>query len=339
MIIKIDKKSNFALVGHGYHICYFYEKYFLKFRKNPIIITHEKKKHLRDIKSFKDSNVYKNIFKLKKAKIFAIQDINSEKGFEILRKNNIKYIFSFSSRFIFKEKILNLFHNKIFNIHPSILPSERGAGTFTNRILNQKYFACATIHLVNSGIDSGNILFTSKKVRLNRNSLPIDFIKNTNKCYKILIDRFLNSIFGEKKILLQKQNHKNKTYYSRYNTDLNGLIDWTSSGKSIEIFIKAFSYPYPGAKTKVFLGKKIYNASILKSKFFKNNSKTHSYMFGKIFYQDKKTIKINVRDGYLKVNLKDIKFNFKKKDKLRLEGKTFFNEFKDMILLKQIPIF
>ena len=94
----------------------------------PIIITHPKKLHLRDIKySEKDLNLYKSVFELeKKTKIFYLKDINSNKVLSILKKYKIDYIFSLSSRFIFKDKLINTYKNKIFNIHPSILPEEKG---------------------------------------------------------------------------------------------------------------------------------------------------------------------------------------------------------------------
>ena len=43
MIIKND--SNFALVGHGTHICYFYKRASKILKKRPILITHKKIKH------------------------------------------------------------------------------------------------------------------------------------------------------------------------------------------------------------------------------------------------------------------------------------------------------
>ena len=83
MIIKND--SNFALVGHGTHICYFYKRASKIFKKSPILITHKKIKHKRDLILNKNNKIYENIFKLKGAKIYQIDDFNSKKTIQILR--------------------------------------------------------------------------------------------------------------------------------------------------------------------------------------------------------------------------------------------------------------
>ena len=48
--------------------------------------------------------------------------LTQKRLFKFLKKNNINYIFSFSSNSFLKKKIINLFKNKIINLHPSILP-------------------------------------------------------------------------------------------------------------------------------------------------------------------------------------------------------------------------
>lgn len=324
-MITIQKNSNFALVGHGFHLCYFYENYLKLIKKKPIILTHKKKYHLSDLRSFNgNKNAYQNIFKLKNAKILQLDNINKASTLRLLKKNKIEYIFSFSSRFIFKKNFLKIYKNRVFNIHPSILPEERGAGTFTNRILNKKFFVAATIHYIDGGIDTGNILFQTKKQKVKKNSLPLDYIIKTNKCYKYLIDKFLLHIKKKKKISIKKQSSSSKTYFARYNANLNGTIDWTTKGNYIEDFIRGFSKPYNGANTKVFIGKKIEKVNILNAKFKKNNLLNHPYMYGKIFYQDEKKIKIIVNGGFLFVKLSDLRL---KKKLLNLKEKLFLTLF------------
>ena len=313
----IDKESNFALVGHGYHLCYFYEQVKKKLKLKPIIITHIKKKHLRDIIQNKDNKVYKNLFELKGARIFEVSDINNKKTLNIFKKNNIKYIFSFSSRFIFKKNFLDRFQNRVFNLHPSILPEERGAGTFTNRILNEKFFVCASFHLVNKFIDAGGILLQTKKKKISKNSLPTDFLEKTNISYRELIDEMINKINRKHNFVIKKQDNSKKTYFARYDASLNGIINWYYDGKFIVNFIKSFSRPYLGAKTLLFLKKKIYELRIFNAKFVKSKSFIHPYLVGKIFFENKKIIKVITLGGYLEIKMKDLKLNSKKKLNLR----------------------
>ena len=49
--MKIKKDSRFALVGHGYHLNFLFNELVKNQLPKPIIITHPKKLHLRDIKN------------------------------------------------------------------------------------------------------------------------------------------------------------------------------------------------------------------------------------------------------------------------------------------------
>ena len=332
--ILINKNSNFALVGHGYHLFYFFKKIKKVLNKNPIILTHKKKYHRLENKLNFSHKTNKDIFRLKKhTKVYEISNLNSVKVKKILDQNDINYIFSFSSRFIFRKKILDQFKNKIFNLHPTLLPEERGAGTFTNRILNEKFFVCACFHIVNNIIDGGDILFKTKKIKISKNSLPQNFLEKTNLCYEKLIDKLIHHLKEKKTIKLQKQNNKKHTYFSRYNSEINGIIDWYQSGRDINNFIKGFSKPYSGASTNIFFKKKIFKVKIFNSKFIKNKDYLNLFMAGKIFYEDANYIKVFCKDGFLKIKKIDIKINLKK---IKFSGKTLFNTNKDLILSKSI---
>ena len=152
----INKNSKFALVGHGFSLYHLYKEIIKNKLNKPIIITHKKKYHKRDIKQNKnDISLYRNIFALKKhTKIYYVDNFKYNSVKNILKKNKIDHIFSCSSRFIFKDDIIDIFKNKIFNIHGSLLPEER-AGSYTYRIFNSKYYCASTIHLIAKGIDTG----------------------------------------------------------------------------------------------------------------------------------------------------------------------------------------
>lgn len=324
--MKINKNSKFALVGHGYHLnCLFNELIKNKLPK-PIIITHPKKFHLRDIKNNKnDLSLYRSIFDLeKKSKVFYIDNINSKKGNLILKQNKIDYIFSLSSRFIFKNKIINNYRNKIFNLHPSILPEEKGGGTFTYRILNKKKFCAASIHILDEGIDTGKILIKSKKEKLKGQTLPINYLKHTNLIYKSLIKIFVRKIVKNSKFLLKNQNIAKGWYLPRFYTDISGAIDLSWSGESINLFIKACSKPYPGAFCFIKYKKKDLKIIIYNSHFIKKKKFYHPWFIGKIFYENKNIIKISVSDGILIVKKEDIKLKNNTVLK-KFTGKTLFN--------------
>jgi len=326
--LKIKKNSKFALIGHGFAMYHLYTNFLKNNLNEPIIITHKKKFHIRDIKESKNNKrLYRSINEFPKStKIFYVDDVNNKISQRILQKYKITHIFSTSSRFIFKSIILKNFHNKIFNIHGALLPKERGSGLFTYRIMNSKYFCGATIHLINNSIDGGKILLQSNKKLISKESLPINFLLKTNEIYSELIKSFVKKIKFNKEFKLKNQNKELSTYMPRFFTKKMGFINFFQSGEDIVKFIRSCSIPYSGAhclvndknNSKI----KIFNA------FFYKGKKNHPFTVGKIVFQNNKFIKIIVIDGFLKIKLKDIKIkNFKKINYL---GKTFFNYFDDL---------
>ena len=163
--------------------------------------------------------------------------------------------------------------------------------------------------------------------------MPQNFLEKTNLCYKKLIDKLIHHLKEKKTIKLKKQNNKKHTYFSRYNSEINGIIDWYQSGRDINNFIKGFSKPYSGASTKIFFKKKIFNVKIFNSKFIKKKNYLNPFIAGKIFYEDGNYIKVFCKDGFLKIKKIDIKINLKK---IKFSGKTLFNTNKDLILSKSI---
>jgi methionyl-tRNA formyltransferase len=326
MRLNIKKNPKFALVGHGYHLNFFFDELIKNRLPKPIIITHQKKLHLRDIKNSKnDQSLYRSVFELEnKTKVFYIDDINSKKSISILKKNKIDYIFSLSSRFIFKSEIVNNYKNKIFNIHPTILPEERGGGIFTYRILNKKKFCAATIHVIDEGIDTGKVLLRSKKEKLKGQALPVNYLKHTNLIYKSLLKVFIKKIINNNSFILKNQNLTKGWYLPRFYTDNSGAINWLWTGENIDLFIKACSEPYPGAFCFIKYKNKDLKITIYNCDYERKSKFTHPFFTGKIFYENKDIFKISVMSGIITVKKKDIRLE-KNIVLKKFIGKTLYN--------------
>lgn len=72
--------------------------------------------------------------------------------------SNFDFLISYGYRFILKEDVLRLFPRKAVNLHISLLPFCRGAHPVFWAILERKPLG-VTIHLLDEGLDTGNILF------------------------------------------------------------------------------------------------------------------------------------------------------------------------------------
>ena len=68
------------------------------------------------------------------------------------------FLVSYGYRFILKNDVLRLFPRKAINLHISLLPCCRGAHPVFWSILERKPLGI-TIHLLDEGLDTGNILF------------------------------------------------------------------------------------------------------------------------------------------------------------------------------------
>ena len=96
-------------------------------------------------------------------------------------------------------KIVDLFRNKIVNIHPSLLPKYGGKGMFGINvhkavIENNEEYSGFTIHYVNKNYDEGDIIF-QKKIIINTEN-PLDLAKKIlveeHKYYPQIIENILN---------------------------------------------------------------------------------------------------------------------------------------------------
>ena len=74
-----------------------------------------------------------------------------------------------------------------------MLPHERGSGTFSYRILKNSNEVSATIHFVDTGVDTGNIVFQDKLTLMLKNQFHM-ILKNTQRVYNKLLEKFIHFI-------------------------------------------------------------------------------------------------------------------------------------------------
>ena len=300
MILPDKKNCQFLLLGGGKHICSFTRLLLKNKFLKPIIITYPKKHHERDVRLLKDIEIYENIFKISEEYKITIFDnvVNNQDILKIKKQYNCNILFSLSWRSIISSDVIEEFDNQVFNIHPSFLPLERGSGTFSYRILNNSKEVSATIHFVDKGIDTGDIILQKKSQLNKKNLIPYDYLLNTQKIYVDLFKKFILLIDNKRKLPQIKQNHLKSTYYPLLNTEVNGAINWNLNILEIEKFIRAFSYPYPGAFTFKNKTKKI---SILKAKIYSLNKKFHPFLIGRIIRIFDNNADIILKDGILRI--------------------------------------
>ena len=114
-----------------------------------------------------------------------------------LKKNNINFICLAGFMKILSKKFINIYKNRILNIHPSLLPSYKGLNSHRRVIKNKEKFTGGTVHFVNTKLDSGKIIL-QKKVRIlkkdNELSLSKKVLKIENQIYPKAIKKYISNL-------------------------------------------------------------------------------------------------------------------------------------------------
>ena len=75
-----------------------------------------------------------------------------------LKKYKISFICLAGFMRIISSNLIRNYHNKIINIHPSLLPKFKGLNTYSRILKNREIKSGCTVHFVNEKLDSGNTI-------------------------------------------------------------------------------------------------------------------------------------------------------------------------------------
>jgi len=160
-----------------------------------------------------------------------------------------------------KEELLDLVPFGFIGLHASLLPKYRGFAPLVWAILNNEKETGISMFYFDKEIDSGDII-SQKSVSIDLNDSIGDMIKKIEiKSIGLIKKNYPLLIAGKAPRI--KQNHDDSTYCS-IRKPKDGIINWNLSNTEVHNFIRAQSYPYPGAFS--FIGDKKY--FILKSGIF-----------------------------------------------------------------------
>ncbi len=120
---------------------------------------------------------YAKIYKIKKKVLnFKNKNLSESKLLSILNNNDIEMICLAGFMKILSKNFIKKFKGKILNIHPSLLPKYKGLNTHQRVLSNKEKYSGCTVHLVNSKLDSGEVIL-QKKVKISKNETSISLAK------------------------------------------------------------------------------------------------------------------------------------------------------------------
>lgn len=122
---------------------------------------------------------------------------HEKKILEVLSQYQINWIFLAGYMRILSSEFINHFSKentrRIINIHPSLLPKYKGLNAYERSFNNNDNFSGITIHFVDSGIDTGEIIYQGKFERKVGDNLD-DFIKRGKELEHILYPQILERV-------------------------------------------------------------------------------------------------------------------------------------------------
>ena len=120
-----------VFLGGAELLCSLIEK--IKELKKYNIIVFTSKRHISE--KINRHGILRNFLKKTKINFYIRKKITTQ---ELKKKTDIKnsLFLSVGAAWIFKSDLINLLNGRFFNIHGSKLPSDRGGGGFSWRILN-----------------------------------------------------------------------------------------------------------------------------------------------------------------------------------------------------------
>lgn len=237
------------------------------------------------------------ILSLEKIPYIVLEEIKPSEIINFLGDIDKAFCLSLGASWIFKKEIINKFFNgKLFNLHGTRLPQNRGGGGFSWQILMGNRLGFCQLHLINGEIDAGDIVKTYEflyppSCRIPKDYETIYFEKNYN--FVIEFIKEINKSGVE--IDTIKQTEYFSSYFPRLNTSENGWINWSDNINELERFICAFDDPYEGAKC--ILQDKI--VFIKKVCIDFSDQQFHSYQNGIIFRNNKRWLSVCACGGTL----------------------------------------
>ena len=229
-----------------------------------------------------------------KCKVYVSDNINKDE--KVLSEiTNTTLGFSIAGAWIFRYNFISAFDGKLLNIHGSNLPQNRGCGGYSWRILRNDRSGGFSIHIVDEGMDTGEIIMYKNFTFDSDCRKPVDYYSVAKIHIKELFKDFLDKIKKGGDFELMPQPEHLSTYWPRISSELHSYIDWSYDLIDLERFICAFDDPYDGAQT--FINNKMVHvkdciASLSEGSF-------HPFQTGIVYRKSKDHLFIAAKQGTL----------------------------------------
>ncbi len=168
-------------------------------------------------------------------------------GFELVDNINASdIIVSVLYDKIFKPDVVN--NKKCYNFHPGILPDYKGCGICSWVIINEEEYMGTTLHLIDEGVDTGDIIEIRKFPIQNNDTSYTLFKKTEELIYDMFKDWFHRLLKKDYIASPQETLNKNNIYYKK---DLKKAMNLTKFARAFYFPEKPSAYYYDSSGNKI----------------------------------------------------------------------------------------
>ena len=168
----------------------------------------------------------------------------NNKSSSFIQNKEIDVLMSVNYLFLIDENLIS--HPKIlaFNIHGSLLPKYRGRTPHVWAIINGEVETGISAHLIDKECDTGDILY-QEKIPISDNNTGGEILNIFESRYPEIAIKILDDINTDT-IVRTKQSEDDSSYFPKRTPD-DGKINLNLDSISIYNWVRAQSFPYPGA--------------------------------------------------------------------------------------------
>jgi len=132
---------------------------------------------------------------------------------------------------------------RLFNIHFSYLPKYKGMYTSIWPILNDESGSGVTLHHIDRGIDTGDVVAQKAFALTSDNTSRELYFKYSQAAYEILLENFEDLLHDRQ--FARPQSATGSTYYSRGSIDFSKpkVVDFRSTAHQVRNYVRAFAFP------------------------------------------------------------------------------------------------
>jgi methionyl-tRNA formyltransferase len=152
-------------------------------------------------------------------------------------------IFSVYARHIFPEALIRIPRLGAFNVHPSLLPDYRGPAPAAWAILNGEQTTGVTIHVVDKGIDTGDVLI-QQEVPIAEEETGFELHQRLMTVgTRLLAEHFWRIMSAD---LAPRKQVGPGSYFGEFAA--RGRIDWQRDAEAIRNIIRVHAAPFDSAR-------------------------------------------------------------------------------------------